>query len=111
MAIGASIQDDSGTERVTVSQLLGDGTNNMAEYRAAIDGLKKARDLGQWTSRYGWIVDQPGVFVPPTMLALSSQAGWFRGRAAGPRGYCADGPCCNGPASVASRSDAGAVQP
>ena len=23
--------------------------------------------------------DQPGVFVPPTMLALSSQAGWFRG--------------------------------
>ncbi|MEP6958565.1 MAG: ribonuclease HI family protein [Nitrospirota bacterium] len=46
MAIGASIQDDSGTELATVSQLLGEGTNNMAEYRAAIEGLKKARDLG-----------------------------------------------------------------
>ena len=32
--------------------------------------------------------DQPGVFVPPTMLAISSQAGWFRVRVAGPRGYC-----------------------
>ena len=46
MAIGASIQDDRGTELATVSQLLGKGTNNMAEYRAAIEGLKKAQSLG-----------------------------------------------------------------
>src|SRR6266436_1262806 len=24
------------------------------------------------------LLDQPGVFVPPTMLVLSSPAGWFR---------------------------------
>ena len=29
-------------------------------------------------------VDQPGDFVPPTILVLSSQAGWFRERVAGP---------------------------
>jgi hypothetical protein len=38
--------------------------------------------------------DQPGIFVPPTMLVLSSQAGWFREEVAGPRDCCADGPCC-----------------
>jgi hypothetical protein len=26
--------------------------------------------------------DQPGIFVPPTMLAISSQVGWFRERVA-----------------------------
>ena len=46
MAIGASIQDDRGTELATVSQLLGMGTNNIAEYRAAIEGLKAAISLG-----------------------------------------------------------------
>jgi ribonuclease HI len=46
MAIGASIQDDLGAEIGTVSALIGKGTNNIAEYRAAIEGLKKAKDLG-----------------------------------------------------------------
>ena len=46
MAIGASIQDDHGTELGTVSALIGQGTNNIAEYRAAIEGLKAARSLG-----------------------------------------------------------------
>jgi len=46
MGIGASIQDDQGTEVSTVSALMGHGTNNIAEYRAAIEGLKKARSLG-----------------------------------------------------------------
>jgi ribonuclease HI len=46
MGIGASIQDDQGTEVSTVSVLMGHGTNNIAEYRAAIEGLKKARSLG-----------------------------------------------------------------
>lgn len=46
MAIGASVQDDNGTELATVSQLLGKGTNNIAEYRAAIEGLKKAQSQG-----------------------------------------------------------------
>lgn len=45
-AIGASIQDDRGKELGTVSQLLGEGTNNIAEYRTKIEGLKKARSLG-----------------------------------------------------------------
>ena len=45
MAIGASIQDDRGTELATVSQLLGQGTNNIAEYRAGIEGLA-AKDRG-----------------------------------------------------------------
>ena len=34
--------------------------------------------------------DRPGVFVPPTMLVPSSQAGPFRGQVAGPRDCCAD---------------------
>lgn len=46
MAIGASIQDDRGTELAVVSALIGQGTNNVAEHRAGIEGLKKARDLG-----------------------------------------------------------------
>lgn len=45
-------------------------------------------------------IDQPGVFVPPTMLAISSQAGWFREPVAGPRDCCADEPCCSESASV-----------
>jgi hypothetical protein len=36
--------------------------------------------------------DRPGVFVPPTVLVLSSQAGGFRARVAGSRDCCADGP-------------------
>ena len=46
MAIGASIQDDRGKELATVSQLLEKGTNNIAEYKAGIEGLKKAKSLG-----------------------------------------------------------------
>jgi ribonuclease HI len=46
MAIGASIQNDRGKELATVSQLLGQGTNNVAEYRAGIEGLKTARKRG-----------------------------------------------------------------
>jgi ribonuclease HI len=46
MSVGASIQEDQGTELAMVSQLLGQGTNNIAEYRAAIEGLKTAQSLG-----------------------------------------------------------------
>ena len=46
MSIGVSIQDDQGKELATVSALIGQGTNNIAEYRAAIEGLKAARSLG-----------------------------------------------------------------
>lgn len=45
-------------------------------------------------------IDQPGVFVPPTMLVLSSQAGRFRERVAGPRDCYVAGPCCNESAIV-----------
>jgi hypothetical protein len=46
--------------------------------------------------------DQPGVVVPPTMLAFRSQAGWFRERVAGLLDGRADGPCCSVSASVPS---------
>jgi len=46
MAIGASIQDETGKELATVSELFGDGTNNIAEYRAVLAGLEKAKSLG-----------------------------------------------------------------
>lgn len=48
MAIGVSIQDNEadGVEIETISTLIGDGTNNIAEYRAAIEGLRRAYELG-----------------------------------------------------------------
>ena len=46
MSIGATIKDHECREVATVSQLIGDGTNNVAEYRAAIEGLRKAKELG-----------------------------------------------------------------
>lgn len=45
-AIGASIQDGDGLELAAVSKKTGIGTNNQAEYRAAIEGVRKARELG-----------------------------------------------------------------
>lgn len=45
-AIGASIQDERGQELAIVSARLGFGTNNQAEYRAAIEGVRRARSLG-----------------------------------------------------------------
>ena len=45
-------------------------------------------------------IDQPGVFVPPPLLVLSSPAGGFRARVVGPRDYYVDGPYCNESASV-----------
>lgn len=45
-SIGATIQDESGQELATVSRAIGIGTNNQAEYRAAIEGVRTARQLG-----------------------------------------------------------------
>jgi ribonuclease HI len=45
-AIGATVQDIDGQELATVSATIGRGTNNQAEYRAAIEGVRKARSLG-----------------------------------------------------------------
>jgi ribonuclease HI len=42
MAIGVSIQSADGMELDTVSAFLGEGTNNQAEYQAAIAGVRKA---------------------------------------------------------------------
>ncbi len=44
-AIGASLRDERG-EVAHVSQRIGWGTSNQAEYRAAIAGLQKALELG-----------------------------------------------------------------
>jgi ribonuclease HI len=49
MSIGATIKDYEGRELATVSQCIGKGTNNIAEYRAAIEGLRKAKELGGTT--------------------------------------------------------------
>ena len=45
-AIRASVQDAKGGELATVSETIGRATNNVAEYRAAIAGVRAARDLG-----------------------------------------------------------------
>lgn len=45
-AIGASVRDESGAELATVSETIGIATNNQAEYRAAIAGVRAARELG-----------------------------------------------------------------
>lgn len=45
-AIGATIRDHTGQEIGTVSERIGVGTNNQAEYRAAIAGVRLARQLG-----------------------------------------------------------------
>ena len=43
--VGASIQDATGNEVATVSEYIGETTNNMAEYHGAILGLKKLKSL------------------------------------------------------------------
>ena len=45
-AIGASVRADDGVEVATVSERIGRATNNVAEYRAAIAGVRAARSLG-----------------------------------------------------------------
>lgn len=45
-SIGASVQDEGGMELVPVSERIGVATNNQAEYRAAIAGVRAARTLG-----------------------------------------------------------------
>ena len=62
--------------------------------RAGVDTTRAMQIVGH--------TDQPGVFVPPTMLVLSSQAGWFRAQVAGPRDCYVDGPCCNESSNVPS---------
>jgi len=46
MAIGVSLQRPNGDELETVSEARGHGTNNIAEYQAAIEGLKRAKNHG-----------------------------------------------------------------
>tara|TARA_B100000029_G_scaffold512733_1_gene610227 strand:- start:16303 stop:16695 length:393 start_codon:yes stop_codon:yes gene_type:complete len=43
--IGASIENENGEEIAIVSSYIGNGTNNRAEYMAAIEGVKKAIQL------------------------------------------------------------------
>jgi ribonuclease HI len=44
--IGVQITDDRGRVLAEVSEGIGVATNNQAEYRAAIEGLKRAHELG-----------------------------------------------------------------
>ena len=43
--VGASIQDNAGQEIGTVSEYVGETTNNAAEYAGALAGLKKLKSL------------------------------------------------------------------
>jgi ribonuclease HI len=43
---GATLLDESGKELATISEFIGDATNNQAEYQAVILGLRKALLLG-----------------------------------------------------------------
>ena len=45
-SIGASVQSASGDELTSVSEAIGRTTNNVAEYRAAIAGVRAAHELG-----------------------------------------------------------------
>ena len=45
-SIGASIRSADNQERAVVSRTIGIATNNQAEYRAAIEGVRAARQLG-----------------------------------------------------------------
>jgi ribonuclease HI len=44
--IGVQITDPSGTVMAEIAEGLGEATNNVAEYTAAIEGLKRAAELG-----------------------------------------------------------------
>jgi len=44
--IGVHIADDDGTTVAEIAEGIGEATNNVAEYAAAIRGLERARDLG-----------------------------------------------------------------
>jgi ribonuclease HI len=44
--IGVQITDDDGTVLAEIAEGLGETTNNVAEYTAAIEGLKRALELG-----------------------------------------------------------------
>lgn len=43
--IGVVVSADDGTELVTLGRYIGAATNNVAEYKAMITGLEKAREL------------------------------------------------------------------
>ncbi len=44
--IGCQITDADGNVRAEIAEGLGETTNNVAEYSAAIEGLRKAAELG-----------------------------------------------------------------
>lgn len=45
-AIGVVVRDESGAILVTVSETIGEATNNVAEYRALLAGIEQANHLG-----------------------------------------------------------------
>jgi ribonuclease HI len=45
-AIGATIKDQRGKTLATISQCIGVTTNNVAEYKALIAALRKAKEMG-----------------------------------------------------------------
>lgn len=45
-AIGVVVRDEGGGILSTISETIGEATNNVAEYRALIAGIERARELG-----------------------------------------------------------------
>ena len=45
--IGVVLRAEDGTPLITLGQFIGRATNNVAEYRALIAALKKAKELGR----------------------------------------------------------------
>ncbi len=68
MRIGVVLQTENG--ETEISKDVGDGTTNVAEYRALIEGLKKALDMG---------VDEIEIFGDST-LVVEQVLGNFRVR-------------------------------
>ena len=44
--VGAVLEDDAGNELARANAYIGEATNNVAEYRALLLGLERARELG-----------------------------------------------------------------
>ena len=92
-------------ERISLlCSLINDGWALLIDHQHQSLLLKRALRISGVVGEVFCHLDQPGVFIPPTMLVLSSQAGLFRERVAGPRDCCVGGPCCHEFASVPSGS-------
>ena len=79
-AIGVVVKDDQGKRLVEISQSIGVATNNVAEYKALITGLRKALSLGATT----------GTVALDSELAMRQLSGRYRVKSPGLQPLCAE---------------------